>query len=285
MSFLHPSNSWPLRWQIHKILQISVLVVELLDTGSSVLVSLEDGWDITTQVGALRLPNATTARGRAPTSVSSPPVPAGRLLGAAAVRPLLPDAGGLPPARGEGVAVLRAPLQPPRGPDLGRPEQRFCPHLPAVPGLRTSGELRARRLPALHPPGLPEHWGWLAPCAAGNESRASLQFVGPGRSHPCFCLQIHLQFPMEFEFSQYYLKFLSYHYISNRFRTFLLDSDYERIELGEGSVRGPQWTAARCLARNNAPSLLSSPQASFTRRRVSGRASRSTSPSGITSTG
>ena len=44
--------------------------------------------------------------------------------------------------------------------------------------------------------------------------------------------QLHNQFPMAFEFSQFYLRFLAYHQVSCRFNTFLLDSELQRAERG-----------------------------------------------------
>jgi len=57
--------------------------------------------------------------------------------------------------------------------------------------------------------------------------------------------QLHNQFPMAFEFSQYYLKFLAYHHVSCRFRTFLLDSELDRQELGFTSLEDKSGTLPR----------------------------------------
>ena len=46
------------------------------------------------------------------------------------------------------------------------------------------------------------------------------------------CNQLLLAHPSLFEFTSFYLESISYHIYSGRFSTFLLDSDYERIEAG-----------------------------------------------------
>lgn len=63
-----------------------------------------------------------------------------------------------------------------------------------------------------------------------------MKFKISGTLINCYDFQIQKQFPMAFEFNEYYLRFLAYHSVSCRFRTFLFDCELERVESGVAAV-------------------------------------------------
>ena len=139
--------------QLQLILTISNMIIDRIEDGSSVMVCLEDGWDLTTQVVSLA-----------------------ELLLDPYYRSI------------EGFSVLI--------------EREWLSY----------GHRFSRR--SNHT--IDDQTGF-APIF--------LQFLD--LVHQCFN-----QFPNAFEFNEFYLEFLAYHYVSNRFKTFLLDSEFERTQFG-----------------------------------------------------
>ncbi|CAH0718965.1 unnamed protein product, partial [Brenthis ino] len=141
-------------WQLRQLFQLSGAVVDLLDVqGSSVLLSLEDGWDVTAQISSLA---------------------------------------------------------------------QICldPYYRTLEGFRIVVEKE-----------------WLA-LGHKFQQRSNLAATPQQGFTPTFLMfldavhQLQKQFPLAFEFNDYYLRFVAYHCVSCRFRTFLLDSEAQRAELG-----------------------------------------------------
>ncbi|RUS71898.1 hypothetical protein EGW08_020336 [Elysia chlorotica] len=162
--------------QLQSILQLSGAVVDLLDVqGSSVMVCLEEGWDITSQV-----------------------VSVAQVLADPHYRTM------------EGFETL-----------VEKEWLGFGHRFRTMEGFETLVE---------------KEWlGFGHRFSHRNNQTAATQTSGFA---PIFLQfldavhQIHCQFPLSFEFSQYYLRYLAYHCVSNRFRTFMLDSELERVESG-----------------------------------------------------
>ncbi|KAL4713442.1 hypothetical protein ACJJTC_010427, partial [Scirpophaga incertulas] len=140
--------------QLRQIFQLAGAVVDLLDLqGSSVLLSLEDGWDITAQISALA---------------------------------------------------------------------QLClePYYRTLEGFRVLVEKE-----------------WLA---LGHKfmTRCNVAPAPQQGFTPTFLMfldaahQLQKQFPLSFEFNEYYLRFVAYHSVSCRFRSFLGDSEAQRADLG-----------------------------------------------------
>ncbi|KAM3965988.1 LOW QUALITY PROTEIN: SET domain binding factor [Aphomia sociella] len=141
-------------WQLRQLFQLSGAVVDLLDLqGSSVLLSLEDGWDVTAQISSLA---------------------------------------------------------------------QIClePYYRTLEGFRIIVEKE-----------------WLA-LGHKFQQRSNIAATPQQGFTPTFLMfldavhQLQKQFPLAFEFNDYYLRFVAYHSVSCRFRTFLLDSEAQRAELG-----------------------------------------------------